>query len=168
MERLTKRDCCGEMDLVRCFDCSAQRAGPENEHCGMCEEGLRRAFERLAAYEDTGLEPSEIVHVSKKIDDVFRLTEQIDLKKLEHIKELADAENEGRLVVLPCRVGDSAFWVHNGVITECRVHRIQQNRTGLFLCLRSKVSHGAFRADLSLGETVFFTREEAEAALAKS
>ena len=38
------------------------------------------------------------------------------------------------------------------------------NRTGLFICLKSKVSHGAFRMD-SIGKTVFLTREEAEAAL---
>ena len=75
------------------------------------------------------------------------------------------AEQDGRLVVLPCKVGDAVYWLHNDVITECRVHRVQMNRTGLFICLKSKVSHGAFRVDICLGKTVFMTREEAEAAL---
>ena len=82
----------------------------------------------------------------------------------DRLLELADADRAGRLVVLPCKVGDAAYWLHNGIITECRVHRIQMNRTGLFICLKSKVSHGAFRMD-SIGKTVFLTREEAEAAL---
>ena len=84
----------------------------------------------------------------------------------DRLLELADADRAGLLVVLPCKVGDAAYWLHNGIITECRVHRIQMNRTGLFICLKSKVSHGAFRMD-SIGKTVFLTREEAEAALAQ-
>ena len=82
----------------------------------------------------------------------------------DRLLELADADRAGLLVVMPCKVGDAVYWLHNDVITECRVHRVQMNRTGLFICLKSKVSHGAFRMD-SIGKTVFLTREEAEAAL---
>ena len=85
----------------------------------------------------------------------------------DRLLELADADRAGRLVVLPCKVGDTVYWLHNDVITECRVHRVQMNRTGLFICLKSKVSHGAFRVDICLGKTVFLTREEAEEALAQ-
>ena len=106
-------------------------------------ETRKKILNRLAAYEDTGLEPEDMAHWM----DYFR------------------AECEGRMVVLPCKVGDAVYWLHNDVITECRVHRVQMNRTGLFICLKSKVSHGAFRVDICLGKTVFLTREEAEAAL---
>ena len=92
------------------------------------------------------------------------LGEKLDIA---HIRDLLQAERDGRLVVLPCKVGDAVYWFHNDVITECRVHRVQMNRTGLFICLKSKVSHGAFRVDICLGKTVFLTREEAEAALAQ-
>lgn len=71
------------------------------------------------------------------------------------------------VVVPPCKIGDHVFWIHGGTITECRVNRIQINRNGIFICLRSKKSHGAFCVDLCIGKTVFFTREEAEAALQK-
>lgn len=90
------------------------------------------------------------------------LGEKLDI---DHIRDLLQAEQDGRLVVLPCKVGDAVYWLHNDVITECRVHRVQMNRTGLFICLKSKVSHGAFRVDICLGKTVFLTREAAEAAL---
>lgn len=83
----------------------------------------------------------------------------------EEIRELSQAKKEGRLVVLPCKVGDTVYWIHNGIITECRVHRIQINRTGLFICLKSKVVHGDFRADICMGKTVFLNHEDAEAAL---
>ena len=102
-------------------------------------------IDRLAAYEDTGLNPENMAHW----------------------EEFFKAECEGRLLILPCKVGDTVYWLHNGIITECRVHRIQLNRTGLFICLKSKVSHGAFRVDICLGRSVFLTREEAEATLAK-
>ena len=82
----------------------------------------------------------------------------------DRLKSLAQADKDGRLVVLPCKVGDAAYWVHNGVITDCRVNRIQLNRAGLFICLRSKVSHGAFSVRC-IGKSVFFSRREAETSL---
>ena len=78
------------------------------------------------------------------------------------------ADEDGRVIVLPCKVGEPAYWVHNGIITDCRINRIQANRKGVFLCLKStNKAHGAFRVDVCLGETVFLTREEAEKALAE-
>ena len=92
------------------------------------------------------------------------LGDTYDLNKL---KELWAAERSGALLYSPCNVGDSAFWLHNGVITDCIVTRIQRNRTGLFLALKSrKGSHGLFRADLCMEKNVFLTREGAEAAAA--
>lgn len=80
-------------------------------------------------------------------------------------EKLIEADAEGHAIVLPCKVGDMAYWVHNGVITDCCVHRIQVNRKGMYLCLRSIVSHGAFRVDACLDKNVFLTREKAEKAL---
>lgn len=83
----------------------------------------------------------------------------------DRLREQAEAEKDGRVEVLPCKVGDTVYWVHGAVITECKVYRVQKNRKGLYICLKSNVSHGAFRADISIGKTVFLTREEAEKAL---
>lgn len=85
----------------------------------------------------------------------------------DRLRELAVADKDGRVIVLPCKVGEPAYWVHNGIITDCRINRIQVNRKGVFLCLKSTKAHGAFRVDACLGETVFLTREEAEKALAE-
>ena len=67
MERLTIIDGCGNDELARCMNCGLGKAGENLENCGMCEEGWQRALRRLAAYEDTGLEPEEIkVHEAAK------------------------------------------------------------------------------------------------------
>lgn len=120
-------------------------------------------FLRLAAYEDTGLTPAEVSALVKDWSDLCTIVGGCG--GIDRLRELAEADKDGRLVVLPCKVGDTVYWVHGAVITECKVHRIQKNRNGLYICLKSNVSHGAFRADLSIGKTVFLTREEAEKVL---
>lgn len=92
---------------------------------------------RLAAYEDTGLEPEEIEH---------------RLKNERHWATIWMAEADDRLLVLPCRVGDVVY------ITGSKY------RAGRW---ETWVNTGKFRfSDLEkLGKSVFLTREEAEAAL---
>lgn len=127
---------------------------------GACSQ--RKVWERLKAYEDTHMMPSDVTSMRMDMVIIAALFNGVDVDRLQ---ELAEADRAGRLVVLPCKVGDTVYWVHGAVITECKVHRIQKNRNGLYICLKSKKSHGAFRTDLSIGKTVFLTREEAEKAL---
>jgi len=99
------------------------------------------ALEKLAAYEDTGLEPEELKNLKNgTIPD--------------HWAKLFTAECECRLLVLPCKVGDIVY------ITGSKY------RAGRW---ETWVNTGKFRlSDLEkLGKTVFLTREEAEAALEK-
>ncbi len=78
--------------------------------CATAGEIVQMA-ERLAAYEDTGLEPEEVTALGKIFDYALKesktLTEQLAL--LNHIRELAEADKDGRVVVLPCKVGER--WV---------------------------------------------------------
>lgn len=55
-------------------------------------------IDRLAAYEDTGLEPETI---SKIRDIVLDISGDLD-----RLRELAQADREGRCVVLPCKPSD--------------------------------------------------------------
>ena len=75
MERLTKIDGCGQNDLIRCFDCGPEKAGENLENCGYCSEGWQKAINRLAAYEDTGLEPEEIKKAFNE-DALLKMTAQ--------------------------------------------------------------------------------------------
>ena len=67
-----------------------------------CESGTctqRRVWERLKEYEDTGLEPEEI----RWMVDLRELKREIIFGvTAERLKELAEADKAGRLVVLPC------------------------------------------------------------------
>lgn len=61
MERLTMIDGIGNDELVRCMGCGLEKAGENLENCGLCEEGWQKALKKLAAYENTGLEPEDII-----------------------------------------------------------------------------------------------------------
>lgn len=64
--------------------------------------------ERLAAYEDTGLTPKEVTALGELFDYALKesktLAEQLTL--LHHIRELAEADKDRRVMVLPCKVGE--------------------------------------------------------------
>ena len=98
------------------------------------------AANRLSAYEDSGLEPEDMAHWM----DYFR------------------AECEGRLVVLPCKVGDHV-WVDG---REAVVENFFGYETERYL-------HAQFYDNMQyidipfaeIGKTVLLTSEEAEAAL---
>ena len=125
-------------------------------------------MERLTYFKD-GYWRVNFSGVQYQADFVDRLAAYEDIAELcggfDRLRELAEADKDGRVLILPCKVGDMAYWVHNGVITGCHVYRIQVNRKGTFVFLKSTISHGGFRTDACLGKTVFLSREEAEKAL---
>ena len=77
------------------------------------EDGLIQQINRLAAYEDTGLEPEEIERIvdaygrghTLRTESAERL-EIVREIKTDRLRELAKAEKDERLEVLPCKVGD--------------------------------------------------------------
>ena len=90
MERLTKRIEGGQAVFHECHGT-----------CGTCDGAncycIGPMVDRLAAYEDTGLEPEEI----KNALDVNDIIPEINVT-VDHICDLLQAEQDGRLVVLPC------------------------------------------------------------------
>ena len=71
------------------------------------------------------------------------------------MKELAKADKEGRMVVLPCKVGDTVY----------RLQYIEQT-PGRFTVGVAPIEFMLIWLD-DIGETVFLTREDAEKALAE-
>lgn len=100
------------------------------------------------------------IHRLAAIEDI--LGDEYDLDRL---RELAKADREGRCVVLPCKVEDDVYINILGRTLPFTVISISQmSSTPTF-----KAQHGIrlvyiFKAD-DVGETVFMTRAEAEAAL---
>ena len=164
MERLTfEGNFC---DIAQC------ESVPGGSYCesGSCTQ--REVWKRLKAYEDTGLTPEEVLPKDMADEIALKLMRLADLESIcsyARLRELAEADREGRVVVLPCKVSDTVYWVHNKTITRCKVYRIQKNHKGIFICSRGDgKSYGAFQADLTIGKTVFLTREEAEEALRRA
>ena len=119
--------------------------------------------ERLKAYEDTGLEPEAVETVklalcAKHMVDL----ETLNNTPISRIVELAEADKDGRMVVLPCKVGDTVYFALLGRIIEKQVFSIVtfSNSTRIYCGGTSEY----FRPE-GIGKTVFLTREEAEKAL---
>ena len=115
--------------------------------CDSCK--INDLIEKLCAYEDTGLEPEEIYEVR------FLIAAQRDPQKLARLRELVLADQDGRLVVLPCKVGDTVYQIDAERVYEREVKWI------IFDC-----DDIAFD-ERAIGGSIFLTREEAEAAMAK-
>lgn len=65
-------------------------------------------FLRLAAYKDTRLEPEEVLPKDKADEIALKLMQLADLENFcsyTRLRELAEADKDGRLVVLPCKEG---------------------------------------------------------------
>lgn len=142
MERLTYRDKDG-------FPMMKKRGG--------FKQG---GVERLAAYEDTRLEPEEIDMDHEAAEQLRHLCRNCDLDRLE---KLAEADRDGQLVVRPCKVGDTLFRVFAGEILEHKV----RNMRYLAIQERWDIDTTPFCSyvESSIGKTIFLTHEQAERAL---
>lgn len=105
MERLTKREN-GHAHYPRCFEEPCGGMGCRTEDCEFKDE----ICERLAAYEDTGLEPEEVLPKDKADKTALKLMRLSDLESIcsyTRLRELAEADKEGRLFLLPLEPGRS-------------------------------------------------------------
>ena len=98
MERLT---CEGNFcDIAQCSEV------PGGSFCedGACSQ--KKVWERLKAYEDRGCEPEEVLPKDKADEIALKLMRLADLESLcsyDRLRELFEADKDGRVVVLPCK-----------------------------------------------------------------
>ena len=163
MERLTKREN-GHAHYPRCFEEPCGGMGCRTEDCEFKVE----ICERLAAYEETELTPQEVLSMKFEWCAMMDALNSIG-GGYTRLRELAEADRDGRLVVLPCQSGEHVFALLDNQthVWECEVeHAVLDGWRKVFAIRplgRSKDSYyapfGAF------GQTVFLTRKEAEKAL---
>lgn len=96
MERLTRISDTGHAYYPHCFE------GPCNRRCEEClfDETV---CERLAAYEDSGREPEEV------LPELMRLADLESICSYTRLRKLAEADKEGRVAVVR-----GARWAHLG------------------------------------------------------
>lgn len=113
----------------------------------------------LLAYENTGLTSEQCENAKVIIEAAF----SDDTSKAERIRELLKADKDGRLVVRPCKVGDTLFRVFAGEILE---HKVRNMR---YLAIQGRwdidTTPFCSYVESSIGKTIFLTHEEAEKAL---
>lgn len=123
-------------------------------------------------YLGTGLTPEECANAKTIIYAAF----SDDTSKAERIRELLKADKEGRLVVLPCKVGGKLWHVGRDNVPremeleapDIRVVCTDEDNLCMSTCNRKPDGYCAYRLrndGTDIGKTVFLTREEAEKAL---
>lgn len=122
-----------------------------------------RFVDRLAAYENTGLMPGEVA----ELQALLQGCESKKSAEWVRLQELAEADKAGRVMVLPCKVGDRLYEVTGRkTISVYKIRAIRVELFGLFI--EWDIVEGFVWQSLSgindgeIGKTVFLTREEAE------
>lgn len=178
MERLTIRNSEGIGVLKQPFEC---------ERCGdlqwsLPDLGNGSPVDRLAEYEDTGITPEQIREIDrlyaekcKELSEIQKsyLTGMelanmaIGLKKLREYREL---EEQGKLLKLPCAVGDMVYRINTGkkepVIPMKVIGIAIRNKNDVLIQTEDIADNDrnifSFK---SIGKMFFLTEENAEAYL---
>lgn len=182
MERLINRKNEREIDII----CRHEECDTDVEHCPNFDEYncpcLQDVLERLEKYEDIGLLPEQIKEIDKlyteKCEELAKIQKEnlsgvelaqiyAGLRKLEEYREL---EKQGKLLKLPCAVGDMVYEINKirETISTFTVKGFSVSEHCIFV--KWELSDGIYRNldgfnDDEIGKTVFLTREEAEATL---
>lgn len=163
------------MEKNNCLRCNFRHK--DNGNCtavgGFCTAVPAAHCPLLRQYLDTGLTPEEVLPKDKADEIALKLMRLADLESLcnyTHLRELAEADKGGRLVVPPCKVGDRLYEVTGRkTISVYKVKAIRVELFGLFI--EWDIVEGFVWQSLAginageIGKTVFLTREEAEKAL---
>lgn len=170
-ERMTKRDA-DEQAMMDCEKCKADWTGKHGKPMADCTALYcrNRLLDRLVAYEDTGLTPEEIKAPFTE-DTMINLAAQALGVEADRLRELAEADKDGRVVVLPCKVGDTVYMIErifdidNGICDEICARKVighgGNNLNQLWLVGSGGICN-AYIFVSEFGKTVFLTREEAE------
>ena len=145
MERLTYRDKDG-------FPMMKKRGG--------FKQG---GVDRLAAYEDTRLTPAEVHSMYGEWRAMMSVLNSIG-GGYTRLRELAEADRAGRLVVLPCKVGDGLWTFCSHPVEQVYSFTVTDISTLNGRTMLNTSRFGVIDAH-DVGKTVFLTREEAEKAL---
>lgn len=160
------------METLNCMKCKYRHE--DNGNCtavgGFCTAVTDAHCPLLREYLDTGLEPEAVETVKLALAAKHMVDlETLNNTPISRLVELAEADKDGRCVVLPCKVGQRVFALMDmdKHISECEVKQIGMGNEIGFIGLEPIGARGrAYGVALNgFGKTVFLTREAAEKAL---
>ena len=135
---------------------------------------IRQLYSALAPYEDTRLTPEsvEALKLSMMGKAIAEIKEFNGLP-VDRLRELAEADKDGRLVVLPVKpvltpiLSSMLYIVEDGDIYEDALYEavVGMSGNGEMNVVYTTLSDQITFEQADIGKTVFFTREEAKKAL---
>ena len=165
MERLTEKHYLGTDHYMKCSgNCDVDM------DCIDCPS-FDRLVERLAAYEDTELTPEEVSALVKDWSDLCAIIGECG--GIDRLRELAEADKGGRLVVLPVKpvltpiLSSMLYIIEDGDIYEDALYEavVGMSENGKMNVVYTTLSDQIIFEQADIGKTVFLTREGAEKAL---
>lgn len=104
--------------------------------------------------------------------DVIRHLRDFAENYREQLKEYQQLERQGRLIKLPCKVGDVLYFAHHDRVISSEVlsvkYHAEAENHGVFIRERLTIDVEGVSAEIDfcdIGKTVFLTKSEAEAKL---
>ena len=155
MERLTfEGNFC---DIAQCRELPCK-------YDGNCTQ--KQVWERLQDYEDSGLAPAEVHSMSGEWCAMMSVLNSIG--SYDRLRELAEADKDGRVVVLPCKVGDTVwFKTYKNNARDCiGVQPHEVTRISASIIVPGEIVDIGIPVE-QIGVSVFLSETEAVAADAK-
>jgi hypothetical protein len=148
-----------EIDWKQCRDSTLDVLinGPTSNGFGkdIFRKMARDLYGRLKAYEDTGLTPEEIIKIGMETEaGCVRAIARMYGVDTNRLRELAAADRDGRVLILPCKLGTKVYRIRYEIADYLDEPDLEIADTWFT---------PEYREDI--GKTVFRTREEAEKAL---
>lgn len=160
MERLTKYSnetthengvCCTHFGSPECCEVGG--------NCALNCKWEEAAWERLARYEDTRLTPAEVHSAYGEWNAMMSVLNSIG--SYDRLRELAEADKDGRVVILPCKVGDTVYYC-GGALTPHVIKALVVDSRGLTGDIFGVIpADRGYTIRLKIDE-IFRTQEEAE------
>ena len=153
-----------DKEIAQALRCCAKGLGHDDacENCKVEEIQDRREYIEFAAANVIERLTAENAALREKVPQWISV-------EADRLRELAEADKAGRVVVLPCKVGQRVFALMDmdKHISECEVKRIGIGNEIGFIGLEPIGARGReYGVALNgFGKTVFLTREEAEKAM---
>lgn len=152
------------METLNCIRCDFRHK--DNGNCtavgGFCTAVTAAHCPMLQKYLDTGLGPDEVTALQKDWSDLCTIVGECG--GIDRLRELAEADKDGRLVVLPCKAGDGLWTFCNHPSEQVYSFTVTDISTLNGRTMLNTSRCGVIDAR-DVGKTVFRTREEAKKAL---
>lgn len=126
--------------------------------CANCDDCDARKCEKL----------HNIVHRLSTLENILYNPDGTPRVTMERLAELVGAEVEGRIAVLPCKVGDTVYYIIDGKVESAvlRAIRVQISPNELTeYVFEGCIQHCKYVYCWVIGQLLFVTEPEAQAAL---